>query len=434
MNHRLHVVLVGLLALPLILAGLPGGTVASAQGNQPRNCPQLVRAAEDDLALNCANLTGNTACYGYQEVAARLAAAAHPVDEDFLPGSWVALQDYSSFSAAAMDVARGVWGLAALNVQANIPRGLAEELPVDPSVLFLLFGEATVESAVPEDTLYVPTEVLLPVTVETETAVKAAPETAAETLGSAAAGVTLYADGISPDGEWVRVAFEMRAGWVSLDDLFTVDVTGLPEIGPDSLSPMQAFYLRTGSGAPQCNQATPAGLLMQVPADLRADLILDGVPLRLNSATVFARILPGDVLKFQVISGYLTLYPDTPNEVIIPAGFSYSACQLTPPDLLDGWDDDPNDQIAFCEGGLPVPFSNPERQEIQVLERLPDNLFRYDFRVPRVSRASGVGGPIDKIEIPPDSPAYDEIIRNCNLGRIPPAVCQHLTGYYPAGG
>ena len=50
-----------------------------------------------------------------------------------------------------------------------------------------------------------------------------------------------------------------------------------------------------------------------------------------------------------------------------------------------------------------------------------------------MTRASGVGGPIDKIEIPPDSPAYDEIIRNCDLGRIPPAVCQHLTGYTPGG-
>lgn len=433
MNHRFYV-LVGLLALLLMLAGLAGWPVVSAQGNQPRNCPQLVRVAEEDLALNCANLTGNTACYGFPEVSAYLEAdPAHPVDEDFLPGSWVALQDYSSFSAAAMNVAQGVWGLAALNVQANIPRGLAEELSVDPSVLFLLFGEATVESAVPNDALYVPTDALLPVTVANNTPVKVAPNSAAETLGSAAAGVTLYADGVSPDDLWVRVAFEMQGGWVNLEDLFTVDVSGLPEIGHDSLSPLQAFYLRTGSDAPQCNQATPAGLFMQAPAGVNADLILDGVPLRLTSATVFVRILPGDVLKFQVISGYLTLYPDTPNQIIIPAGFSYSACQLTTPELLDGWDDQPNDQIAFCTGGLPTPFSNPERQEIQVLERLPNNLFRYDFRIPRVTRASGAGGPIDKVEIPPDSPAYDEIIRNCDLGRIPAAVCQHLTGYTPGG-
>ncbi len=434
MKRWLHPVIVGVLILSVVLAGLDGAPAAIAQGNQPRNCPQLVRLAEEELALNCANLTGNTACYGYPEVQARLEDdPEHPVDGDFVPGSWVALQDYSSFSAAAMDVTKGVWGLAALNVQANIPRGLSEELSVDPSVLFLLFGEAVVESAVPEAALYIPAEALVPVTVAEETAVKAEPDPAAEVLGTAAAGTALFADGLSPDGLWVRVAFDMKAGWVALEDLFEVDVTGLPEIGPDSLSPMQAFYLRTGSGAPQCNQATPAGLFMQAPAGVEADLIMNGVSLRLSSATVFARILPGDVLKFQVISGYLTLYPGTPNEVIIPAGFSYSACRLAPPALLDGWDDEPNDQIAFCEGGLPAPFSNPERQEIQVLERLPDNLFRYEFRVPRVTRASGVGGPIDKIEIPPDSPAYDEIIRNCELGRIPAAVCQHLTGYRPGG-
>ncbi len=434
MNPRVYNVLVGLLVLPLVLAGFIGMPSVAAQGSQPRNCPQLVRLAEEELALNCANLAGNTACYGYPTVAARIEAdPTHPVDEDFIPGSWVMLQDYSSFSAAAMNVSNAVWGLAALNVQANIPRGLMEELPVDPSVLFLLFGEATVESAVPDGALYIPAEDPLAVTVETATAVKPEPDSATEDLGTAAAGATLYADGISPDGMWLRVAFEMQAGWVLLDDLFKADVSGLPEIAPGSMTPLQAFYLRTGSGAPQCNQATPAGLFMQAPDGVEADLIVDGVPVRLTSATVFARILAGDVLKLQVINGFMTLYPDTPNEVIIPAGFSYSACQLTPPDQLDGWDDEPNDQIAFCEGGQPVPFSNPERQEIQVLEGLPDNLFRYEFRIPRVTRASGVGGPIDKIEIPPDSPAYDEIIRNCDLGRIPPAVCQHLTGYTPGG-
>ncbi|GAB4575147.1 MAG: hypothetical protein Kow0077_25210 [Anaerolineae bacterium] len=432
MNKRTYLILVALLILPLLLTNSP--TQISAQGNQPRNCPQLVRVAEEELVLNCVNLPGNMACYGYPEVEARLEAdPAHPVDTEFVPGSWAALHNYVSFDAAAMNVDEAIWGLGALNVVANVPRGLVEELPVDPGVLFLLFGEATVENAVPDGMLYIPVDEPLPVTVASDTMVMAEPAATSEELGTALADSTLFADGVSPDGEWVRVAFDMQAGWVMLDDLVAVDVSGLPEIGPDSLTPMQSFYLRTGSGAPQCNQAMPAGLFMQTPRDVEADLILDGVPLELTSATVFARILPGNILKFQVVSGFMTLYPDTVNEVIIPAGFSYTACELTPPDQIDGWDDDPNDQVADCVGGLPVPFTNAERQEIQAIEGLPDNLFRYEFRVPRVTRGSGVGGPIDRVIIDPDSPAYDEIIRNCDLGRIPPEVCQHLAGYTPGG-
>lgn len=431
MKLRLSTLLVGLLLLPLVLTGVAAPASVDAQGNQPRNCPQLVRVAEEELVLNCANQPFDTACYGYQEVIARLDADPdHAPDEDFEPGSWTRLGEYASVSASAMDVDEALWGLASLKAQANIPRGLVANIPADPGVTFMLFGEAEMESAVPEDKLYIPVDEPLAVTVETATDVKEEASAAAETLGSLAAGAALLADGVSPDGDWVRVAYEMQAGWVPLADLAAADVSGLPEIGPDSLSPMQAFYLRTGSSALQCNQAVPAMLLLQSPADVLVDLNIDGVDIRLDSATVVTRII-GNNLVFQVVNGILTLYPDTPNEVIVPAGFNYRACELTPPDLLDGWDDDPNDQIADCVGGQPVPFSNADRQEIQSLERMPDNLFYYDIRIPRVVRGSGVGGPVDRVIIDPSSPAYDTIIRNCDLGRIPAAVCEHIAGYTP---
>lgn len=431
MKLRLSVLLVALLLLPMLHAGISAPPTVDAQGNQPRNCPQLVRTAEQELVLNCANQPFDTACYGYQEVIARLDADPNKaVDEDFEPGVWTRLVEYASVSASAMDVDEALWGLAALKVQANIPRGLELPTPADAGVLFLLYGEAEVESAVPDDMLFIPVDEPLAVSVAAATDIKAEASAAAETLGSAAAGTNLLADGVSPDGDWVRVAYEMQAGWVLLADLAAVDVSGLPEIGPDSLSPMQAFYLRTGSRALQCNQAVPAMLLMQAPADVMADLNIDGVDIRLDSATVVARII-GNTLLFQVINGYMVIYPDTPNEVIVPAGFNYPTCQLTPPDQLDGWDDDPNDQIADCAGGQPVPFTNADRQEIQSLEGLADNLFYYDFRIPRVVRGSGVGGPIDRVIIDPDSPAYDRILRNCELGRIPPAVCELLIGFTP---
>lgn len=431
MKLRLSILLVGLLLLPMLHAGITAPAAVDAQGNQPRNCPQLVRVAEEELVLNCANQPFDTACYGYQEVIARLDADPDKApDEDFEPGSWTRLSEYASVSASAMNVSEALWGLASLKVQANIPRGLGANIPADPGVLFMLFGEAEVESAVPDDLLFIPVDEPLAVTVATATDVKEEASASAETLGSAAAGMILLADGVSPDGEWVRVAYELQGGWVLLEDLAAVDVSDLPEIGPDSLSPMQAFYLRTGSRALQCNQAVPAMLLMQSPADVMADLTIDGVDIRLDSATVVARII-GNTLLFQVINGYMVIYPDTPNEVIVPAGFNYPTCQLTPPEQLDGWDDDPNDQIADCVGGQPVPFTNADRQEIQSLERLPDNLFYYRIRIPRVVRGSGVGGPIDRVIIDPTSPAYDRIIRNCELGRIPPAVCEHLVGYTP---
>ncbi len=431
MKLRLSLLLVGLLLLPMLHAGISTPPTADAQGNQPRNCPQLVRTAEQELVLNCANQPFDTACYGYQEVIARLDADPDKApDEDFEPGVWTRLVEYASISASAMNVNEALWGLAALKVQANIPRGLELPTPADAGVLFVLYGEAEVESAVPDDLLFIPVDEPLAVSVAAATNIKEEASAAAETLGSAAAGTTLLADGISPDGDWVRIEYEKQAAWVLLADLAAVDVSGLPEIGPDSLSPMQAFYLRTGSRALQCNQAVPAMLLMQAPADVMADLNIDGVDIRLDSATVVARII-GNTLLFQVINGYMVIYPDTPNEVIVPAGFNYPTCQLTPPDQLDGWDEDPNDQIADCTGGQPVPFTNADRQEIQSLEGLADNLFYYDFRIPRVVRGSGVGGPIDRVIIDPTSPAYPRIIENCELGRIPPAVCERLVGFTP---
>ena len=430
MKSRAYLAIVGLL-LTLLVVGVTS-PVANAQGNnQPRNCPQLVRVAEEELVLNCANLPFNTACYGYPEVAAPFDDQPDMLDPDFVPGSWTPLQSYAGVMTSAMSVPDAEWGLAALNVQADVPRGLLEELGTDPGVLFLLFGNVAVENAVPAELEYLPVETPLAVTTIADTDARANPNAAAETLGAVMADTTLFADGISPDGAWLRVAYEMQAAWVAVADVAEVDVTGLPVIGPDSLTPYQSFYLRNGNAPMQCNQAVPDMIFMQMPRDVTADVIIDGVPVRLESATVVARILPGDVLRFDVIGGLITIYPDSPNAVIVPAGFAYDACTLTPPDQINGHDGEPNDQIADCEGGLPRPITNQERQMLQSLEGMPDNLFNDDVRIPRVRRGSGVGGPQDEVILDPTSPAYDVIVANCDEGKIPAEICSLLVGYTP---
>lgn len=433
MKSRIGFLVAGLLILPLVFIGVTNSTVEAQGNNPPRNCPQLVRDAIDDFALNCANIPYNTACYGYDDVQARFDDEPEMLDPDFVAGSWTPLQTYASVITGAMNVDDEVWGLAALKEQDGIPRGLVEELPTDPGILFMMFGDVEVESAVPMENQYIPVESPLAVATTADTDAKVDPVATADTLGIVIADTTLFADGISPDGNWVRVAYEMQAAWVALADLAPADVSGLPVIGPDSMTPMQSFYLRTGNNPMECNQAVPDMLLMQTPEDVISEVVLDGVPVQMDSATVITRVLAGNTLRFDVIGGFITLYPDTPNEVIIPAGFSYTACTLTPPDDLDGHDEEPNDQIADCVGGLPVPITNQERQDLQALEGMPDNLFNYEIRIPRGRRGSGVGGPIDEVIIDPDSPAYDRIIRNCELGRIPAEVCERLVGFTPDG-
>ena len=128
-----------------------------AQGTES-TCPAIVSTAVDLINANCGTLGVNTACYGNDLVEANF---VDEVPENYFtqPADRTELSRVQNISTAPMNVEEQVWGVAVLNVQANVPNTLPGEV-----VTFILLGDSQIENRVD------PTAVqpyIVPVTVTT---------------------------------------------------------------------------------------------------------------------------------------------------------------------------------------------------------------------------------------------------------------------------
>ena len=149
-----------------------------------------------------------------------------------------------------------------------------------------MLGDVTLNDAVAPD-LAIPAVDAVPVTTGADANLRAAPGLNAEILGVAPGGTDLLADGISPDGGWLRVALPAGgpvagAAWVNRDDLADPAVDDLPVMTRFSLTPLQAFTFQTGTGTPACMEAPPAVLVVQAPEGIPVDIIANGAPIRIE--------------------------------------------------------------------------------------------------------------------------------------------------------
>lgn len=281
-------------------------------------CPVLVQRALDDLGSNCSVLDRNSACYGFNRVDATFAQV---MDAGFFsePADRAGLESFERIATAPLDVDQNYWGIALLNVQANVPGSLPGQ-----AVVFLLMGDTEVENAVDPDNMYVPTD---PVVVKalTDASLHSGPAANTNIVGSIAAGATLQADGLSADAVWLRVISESGPSWINRDALDPlVNMDGLPTITEESRTPMQAFYFRTAFSDLECRQA-PSLLALQSPQGIKVDLNVNGADIRMGSRAILRMLPPGNVLEIITIEGSVTLEPGTPNERVIPAGFKVRA-------------------------------------------------------------------------------------------------------------
>jgi hypothetical protein len=194
----------------------------------------------------------------------------------------------------------------------------------------------------------------------------------------------LAADGISADGEWLRVFFRTErqaAAWVQVAALVpNPTATDLPVITPQSRTPMQAFRFQTGIGGITCDDA-PSLLVVQGPEDFEVDITANGLDVRIGS-TILLGSLPGGGIQIMVIAGSAVLNPNSPNPITVLPGFSLT-CPVTTL-LTDGncdWDD-------------PVPFDKALQSMLDNLDTLftaSSNLFHYTPPIPIVTCPSGIG-------------------------------------------
>lgn len=335
-------------------------------------CPQIVEQALQSLGDNCDDLSRNAACYGYNLVTAEF---SETVAEDFFtqPADTSELGILESIQTAEMDTDLSQWGIALMSVQANVPNSIPGQ-----AVRFVLLGDVEVESAVEPDGTFESIDPI-DVTLTDSANIRSGAGLSFNVIGGVEVGVTVPVDGQNTDGTWYRTIFNERVGWIFADLIEGDDnLDNLPVIDGQQRSPMQSFYLRTGVGTPQCDEAPSDTLVVQGPENIEIDLTVNGADVRLGS-TVAMRILPpGNVIEFTVIDGSLTIIGGGANgeDLVVFENYRTTAC-LADPDNL-GVDGNSNDRIVACE------FTEPEfvpeldlGDAFCVLEDVPERLFNY---------------------------------------------------------
>ncbi len=417
--------LIALIVFIILAAGVQPGQAQDASTNE---CTRLVQNALSQLGNNCGDLGQNRACYGFRSVQSQLEAGtdAQPLSQ---PADQVNLTSVAVIDASAFNLSSGAWGIGVIKTAANLPVALRGQ-----NLILIPLGDVEVENGVePAEALLLP-EISLPVAVGAATELFLEPTANSEVVGQVA-GTTLDADGISPDRKWLRVYFEhereysIRAtAWIGIEGLEpTPDTSGLPVIHPDSLTPMQKFYLRNAFTTPDCKLVPPPVLLVQGPEGIETDFIANGAKIRISSTITLRLLPPGNLMELAVLSGIATLNPDTSNPIIVPAGFATSICLSEERNL--GIDGEPNDRevIAGCSWGALRMLRQDELLGLSSLQNIPSSVLNYRFRLPVLVCPSGVGRPICKIMI--DNPKLIETLRRlCALKWLPDAVCPFIGG------
>lgn len=317
-------------------------------------CPAVVEQALAQLGDNCAGLERNSACYGFNRIEATFVESV-PADFFTHPADQAALVALASLRTSPLDTQLGEWGMAVIKAQANVPDTLPGQ-----AVTFLLLGDTEVENAVEPAAAAGQS---LTVITQTETTARSEPSESGPIVAALPAGTVLQADALSDDGLWVRVQTAAGSAWIPRPAINnTAALDSLPTGDAPRLTPMQAFYFRTAPGQTTCNQA-PSVLAIQSPEGIKVDLTVNGANIRLGSLIVLRTLPPGNIMQITVISGQVILNPGTPDEIIIPAGYTSTHC-LADPDNL-GIDGEPDNQPVGpdCTWTEPTPASPEDQAE-----------------------------------------------------------------------
>ncbi len=263
----------------LIFSWLLSASLVVAQSN---SCPAIVEQALQAVGDNCDQLSRNSACYGFNRVDSTFFAEQ---ESGFFsqPSDRALLGQLLSLKTAPLNTSNGEWGVAVMNVLANVPNSLPGQ-----GVMFLLMGDVEVTNDVNPEAAFTPAAAVEAVVAQT-TALLGNPTRASNTLATLAIGTPIAADALSVDGAFVRAVVGNSAGWVALEALENPDtLADLPIVASAQRTPMQAFYFSTGIGQPECNEAQ-ATLAIQSPENIKVDLTVNGVDIRVGSMLTFTQ-------------------------------------------------------------------------------------------------------------------------------------------------
>ncbi len=421
MRHILASLVLAVAAALLLAAVQPARSQATP--TTLPTCQAMVRAALEQLEANCTGVGRNTACYGNMLVETTF---AHDVPDDYFsaPADRADVVTLRTMSTAPMDQANDVWGVALMNVQANLPGTLPGQ-----SVTMILLGDTVVGNAVPEADAALPADPVAVFAAEPAD-IHMRPLTDAPVAGQVAALTRLEADARTPDQQWVRVvapaalAETAVSGWLRAAQLAPFDASPLPVVGAQTRTPMQAFVFRTGIGQPTCAEA-PNSVVVQGPANTQVVMNVNGADLTIGSTVRLASVrgapqailsalnLPQDiasalgqagqqgeetcgVMEMSVLSGAVEL---NDGDVTLPEGnVAYAVfCGEQAPDGGPEATPSPDDPFGLAgmnfasAWGAFRPMTEEELLALEPLEDVDDTILNYVIRLPGVT---GIQPPI----------------------------------------
>ncbi len=296
--------ILGLTFLVLILLLAPQMALTQEES---LSCTPIIEQGFAELQANCDGLENGAACFAFNSVNA---TGDGTLSE---PGDIANLSEIETISTASLDPTSEQWGIALLNVQANVPAVLE-----DQGVRFLLLGDVEIENMVaPENMMEVSEAVTVTTLVGAN--LRSGASTDAQVLASVPAGTELQADGLSRDEAWLRVFQDGAIAWVSRSVVAGDGLDNLPVWGGESRTTMQDFIFRTGNGLAECEGALPALLVIQGPQDIPVNLRINGVDIRVDS-TIALWITSDNEMSLMVLEGSAQLGP-----LSVPEGFTAKA-------------------------------------------------------------------------------------------------------------
>jgi hypothetical protein len=280
------------LPLALLLVAFQTDAVASV-------CEQVIRTAMAATETTCSGLGRNQACYGNHLLEAFPQAGVDDFNFDDI-GDVIDISGIERLRLSAMNMDAGLWGVALMRLQANIPHQLETE-----NVTMVLFGDVEVRNEVAAPHL-----VAMRPALQSNVNVRRYPERDAYVLGTIQPGEIALADGQLEDSSWyhVQLLSTGEKGWVfagSVESVGSATNLRIVDVLSAEFGPMQAFYLRTGETleTPGCAEAPENGVLIQTPEGVATvDLWINEVKIRLGS-TAFVQAQGGGDMTIRLVEG-----------------------------------------------------------------------------------------------------------------------------------
>ncbi|NWF69276.1 MAG: SH3 domain-containing protein [Chloroflexi bacterium] len=282
--------------------------VSAAQ--QAADCPTLVQTALESLDDLCAATQRNQLCYGHELLSVEV---NNPAVRLQAPGDIADIAGVISLQTAGM-LLPDVWGLALIQVQANLPDTLPGQ-----NVAILVLGDVAITDAAQGG-------VRLSASNPSGMNLRAGPSTNYAVITTLAADSAITLVGRSEAGDWVYGISGTFRGWLSASLLsIEGDVMTLAVVPDDftPFAPMQAFYFRSAVGDSACAEAPESGIVIRSPQlPIPIELRINGVGITLGS-TAFLQAQPGQTMTISVLEGQAAVTAQD-QTVVIPAGESTS--------------------------------------------------------------------------------------------------------------